>query len=414
MSELMKAHGSRQEFRWQLLATVSALTLLAVVYGTSESEAADQDADNPTVWIELGGQLERLNNSQQAFSPPFMASITQANLLSALNVQQPSAYAIGSEGKISFQPDGSDWVFSASVQYGRSNAYRHRHQQTANAKIPVNVPVTGYPGKYFAKGTYYPAYHVKFADATAKQSETHGVVDFQAGKDVGLGIFGSQGSSVLSVGVRIAQFTSKTSVSLRAEPDVHYPSAPITSVYQLTAFKHAHVRFHDYAATASSQRSFRGAGPSVAWNASAPFAGESGRGEMSIDWGVNGAVLFGRQRASGRHKTTVQSYYETSWQGGRGGIFNRFINHAAQHSSLTPGATAHRSNAASFNRARTVVVPNLGGFAGISFRYASAKVSFGYRADFFFGAMDEGIDTRQTGNIGFNGPFATISIGFGG
>ena len=58
-----------------------------------------------------------------------------------------------------------------------------------------------------------------------------------------------------------------------------------------------------------------------------------------------------------------------------------------------------------------VVVPNLGGFAGVSFVNGSAKIKFGYRADFFFGAMDEGIDTRKSETLGFYGPFATISIG---
>ena len=42
-------------------------------------------------------------------------------------------------------------------------------------------------------------------------------------------------------------------------------------------------------------------------------------------------------------------------------------------------------------RDRTVVVPNLGGFAGVSWRLPTAKLSFGYRADFFFGAIDGGL-----------------------
>jgi len=56
----------------------------------------------------------------------------------------------------------------------------------------------------------------------------------------------------------------------------------------------------------------------------------------------------------------------------------------------------------------------VGGFAEISFRYADAKVSFGYRGDFFFGAIDGGIDTRKSENVGFYGPFASVSIGLGG
>jgi hypothetical protein len=47
-------------------------------------------------------------------------------------------------------------------------------------------------------------------------------------------------------------------------------------------------------------------------------------------------------------------------------------------------------------------------------RYPNAKVSFGYRADVFFGAVDGGGDMRKTFDRSFHGPFATISIGLGG
>ena len=51
-----------------------------------------------------------------------------------------------------------------------------------------------------------------------------------------------------------------------------------------------------------------------------------------------------------------------------------------------------------------MTVPNVGGFAGLSFNYADAKISFGYKADFFFGAIDGGIDTRKNENRGFSAP----------
>ena len=34
-------------------------------------------------------------------------------------------------------------------------------------------------------------------------------------------------------------------------------------------------------------------------------------------------------------------------------------------------------------------------------------------ADFFFGAMDGGIDARKSKNRGFYGPYASISVGLG-
>ena len=50
---------------------------------------------------------------------------------------------------------------------------------------------------------------------------------------------------------------------------------------------------------------------------------------------------------------------------------------------------------------------------GMSLKFPNAKVSIGYRGDFFFGAMDTGVDTHKTGTTGFYGPFASISFGLG-
>jgi len=44
-------------------------------------------------------------------------------------------------------------------------------------------------------------------------------------------------------------------------------------------------------------------------------------------------------------------------------------------------------------------------------KFPDAKVSLGYRADFFFGAMDGGIDTRKSYDRNFFGPYARIGIG---
>lgn len=59
-------------------------------------------------------------------------------------------------------------------------------------------------------------------------------------------------------------------------------------------------------------------------------------------------------------------------------------------------------------------MPNLGGFAGVSFLYSDAKVNFGYLGDFLFGAIDGGLDTAKKETRGFYGPFATVNIGLGG
>ena len=162
------------------------------------------------------------------------------------------------------------------------------------------------------------------------------------------------------------------------------------SFYQKKQF--VYQPYHSFAGTFRATRSFTGLGPSISWNSSAPFLGNAQAGELALDWGVNAALLFGRQKAKSRHQTTAR--YQA------GGIF------------YPPQVTVYQHNNPSNTRSRGVVVPNIGAFAGLSVKYPNAKISFGYKADFFFGAMDGGIDVRRTEDVGFHGPYASVSIGF--
>ena len=72
MSELMNTDHGAGGFRWELLATVSALALLTSVANTQEVHARDADRDRPTVWIEVGGQLERNDGIGAPFAPGYL------------------------------------------------------------------------------------------------------------------------------------------------------------------------------------------------------------------------------------------------------------------------------------------------------------------------------------------------------
>jgi iron complex outermembrane receptor protein len=396
---------------------------------------SDADNSKPPLWLELGGQFALLDNSQQSFSPSFVSTVTEPSQLKALNEQRPPVDALDEDAKLSYQPDGSDWVFSAAVRYGRSAANRHIHAQTPNADVKV-LPLTvdglkSINGIGFGNYSAYPSKHVKFADGLSQQSERHTILDFLVGKDVGLGMFGLDGSSIASGGVRVAQFASKANINLNAMPDVHYPTAAIANHAQKYQFIHNKMRFHDYQASLTDKESFHGLGPELVWNASAPVAGNgTDNGAIAFDWGANFAVLFGRQKASGSHQTVTNAYYVTQWLVGGGSDIGGQAFGTPNH-KVIPGYFVgpcsnpgffHRSqavckqypNAAAHNRSRLVAVPNLGGFAGISYKYQNAKVSFGYRADEFFGAMDGGIDSYKAENRGFFGPFASVTIGLGG
>src|SRR5580692_3269354 len=227
----------------------------------------------------------------------------------------------------------------------------------------------------------------RYENVSASSSETHEILDFTIGKDVGLGVFGSAGSSILGGGIRFAQFHYKSSVAVYADPD--YTWTQVSGPPQKY--------FHNYDAKAKNRMSFTGVGPSLSWDASVPLHGNIQNGQITFDWGLNGAVLFGRQKSQGFNE--AKGVLDT-------GVNISFLN-LFYH-------TTHYTRPHSHSRSRMVTVPNIGAMAGISFRYGAAKISLGYNADLFFGAMDGGIDTARKENVGFYGPFAAISVGLGG
>ena len=120
-------------------------------------------------------------------------------------------------------------------------------------------------------------------------------------------------------------------------------------------------------------------------------------GELSFDWGVN-AAIFVRPATRGNPPSD-----------------DRAISSPSKYAPVTQQLHIYRIPITiDRTRSRTVTVPNVGGFAGASFRIENFKISAGYRADLFFGAMDGGIDTAKKENVGFYGPFASVSVGIGG
>ncbi len=386
MSELTSTSGRGKQFLWQLLSTASALAFMGTVGAASNAKAA-QDEDRPTVWVELGGSLQRLDTSEEKYAPPFLMETPPPapETVGPLSVGHLPRSSFNGEGKITFQPEDSSWSFSAAVRFGRSSAHQHLHQQSS--PTGALFPVSQYG---------FPAYqHVfQFIDAEKTSSESHAVLDFQAGKDVGLGMFGAGSSSIFSAGVRFAQFNAKSSTTFGSDPDAklipgRFEITPDWVIYYIKG-----ANYHINTASASASRSFHGVGPSLSWNVSAPVIGNARDGEVALDWGVNAALLFGRQKADVHHQSTARYHH------------GAYYNIPAYPTHPDPGTDRHRS--------RTVMVPNIGAFAGVTYHVENFKISAGYRADFFFGAMDGGIDARKTEDQKFYGPFATISIGLGG
>jgi iron complex outermembrane receptor protein len=359
--------NNRSRLHYRLLATVSATVLLA----TGAHRAVAAESDHSMVWIEFGGAFDQLTGDDERWLPPNLTPPISKPPLGPFGAMPIVGW--DAEAKISFEPADSNWIFSAGVQYGRARSKPKRsHDQSYH--------VTGYITSFGSKpgSPKYILTNYDFSDAARSSLSTHTILDFQAGKDVGLGML--KGSSVLSAGVRVAKLNEGAEGQFTG-----FLSAP----GKYSPGEVAHVAsFH-------AKHSFTGIGPSVSWDASAPFVGNLTEG-FSFDWGINAALLFGSQKAKLSLKTRDTQYYPPSYHATGPGIKNQL-----SHSSENP------------DRSKNVMVPNVGGFAGISWRLPNAKVSLGYRADMFFNAIDGGVAARKIENRGFYGPFASISIGLG-
>lgn len=389
MSELINTHDNRATIRWKLLTGASALALTA--YVSSTALAGAEDSGQPQLWIELGGQLDRVSGQPEPFEPPFTIVGEQHGLLPVASLQTPARYSIGENGSISFQPEGSQWSFIASVAYGRSSKNAHRHQE-----VPVSTYVKSFGTLHInAQGRW--GYVNQTADYIVRSSEKHTIVDFAVGKDFGLGSQSNDLSNQFAFGVRFAQFTANTAMNLHGDPNPHRDGPKYISAFHATIPFNVYYQF--YKGKPQIDRSFHGVGPSLSYRGSVPIAGSGGENaEIDIDWGANAALLFGRQKTKIHHHTTGNLYTLRPFDALYG---------------LPKYTQQHYHNSANTTRSRSVTVPNIGGVAGLSLKFPNAKISIGYRADFFFGAIDGGIDTAKKEDRGFFGPYASISIGLG-
>src|SRR5580692_4345365 len=93
----------RRAFRRTLLSTASALALLAPLFDAERALAEDTTSDRPTVWIELGGQMERDNVLGEKFDPPFLNTYSDSPVIAsgAPFDAQKSPLSFGVEGHVS-------------------------------------------------------------------------------------------------------------------------------------------------------------------------------------------------------------------------------------------------------------------------------------------------------------------------
>jgi hypothetical protein len=300
------------------------------------------------------------------------------------------------EGSLSFQPTDTDWVLKAGIRYGRASHNKHFHKSVvAGTKAGISAS-----GLYFgcsqlallgaasqAAGCYHGMLK-EFDDSQNVSNEEHMMLDFTLGKDVGLG---TRTTGTIAAGVRIAQFHSDSSLTMGADPHYHLVPSLAQKYHEIWEFD------------STESRSFHGIGPEVTWDGSTSLTGNDADGEVTLDWGVNASILFGRQRAALHHAVShcrIDKYGALA---------------VCEGQTISGNIDGHiHEPPDNVNRSRIVAVPNLGGYVGASVRYHNSKISLGYRADTFFGAMDGGEEAYHSTNRGFYGPYLNVSLGLGG
>lgn len=267
-------------------------------------------------------------------------------------------------------------------------AYRGRRFDAQHKGISSEQAKGGYvegilptdPPRYFSGGE-------NFGTIEVGQYEDHSIVDFMVGKDVGLGLMGEGGTSVIGLGMTYAQFRSATDIDMVGIPD-RYRAAYSEIKYPTT--------HHElYNASLASTRKFEGFGPSLSWEASKRLVGNEQDGSLALDWRINGGLLFGKQAMASREERDATYYH-----------FEPNIVYPPQLEDLLYDETIDRS------RSRRVTVPNLGASMGLSYRVGGVKVAAGYRWERFFDAIDGGIDKAQSFDRTIRGAYVKFGIGF--
>ena len=321
MSELINT-SNRRAIRWQLFSSVSALALLTSVTGEA---IADSDAvDRPVVWIELGGELDRISGQGDNFPVAWWRQIQPPPFYTQPRLSRPKFPSL------QFCAGGQNNIPAGSLGLGLLGRRQLRAVRGILEKSIIKR--TNYDmsaiGPAFPLRIQNPRGIDKFADTQSHPGQSHVVLDFSVGKDVGLGMFGSNSSSVLSLGVRYAQFASQATFDVRARPEIQdkYFVAPpsLNGTFHLPYFK-------TYHGTGQASRSFHSVGcPLFSWSGSTPFVGNPQDGEATLDWGANVALLFGKQKTRVQHQES--EHYVTPHFILNGSYFTGYQHPLAGHS----------------------------------------------------------------------------------
>jgi outer membrane receptor protein involved in Fe transport len=345
--------------------------------------------------VELSGQVQRQDAPYEPFAPASFANVSDA-LNTTQGIQNRNLdWGDGRSVRLTYRPEGSPWSVSATMRYGRTNGGTHlQHQDVLNdpnvcAFLPgiiANLFCNPESAKYIESAMHYPV--VSFSDVSARDQEKHEIVDFVVGREFGLGSAFSR--SEVSAGLRYASFNSSTRFTARALDNWNIPqgwSSVTSTVYESRA-------------AMSATRKFRGAGPTVSWDAAVPLLGNDRTGHLDLDWTVTGGVLFGDRKTQVVGDDMLR----------KAGV----VIGSTGVSFPVPTIGTPTTFPVDQNRSQSGSVPVADLSLGLSYEAGRMKVGAGYRWERYFDVLDTGFESEKKTDRTIDGPYFKIAIGFGG
>jgi len=349
--------------------------------------------------IELGGDIQHVDAPKETATPVSLADmVPQVNPTDLQNRRLD--WGDGRSLKITYRPDGSAWSVSGGVRYGRTNSRTTRvHREFENPGVCA-FPLTGkyaplghlrcdptYAGFGYPPGYFYSPDVIRggteWSYGSAYNREEHTIADFEVGRDVGIGALAK---SSVAGGLRYADFKSDSTFSVQGLGGWYVPEGWFS--------KYAH--HNGYDVDLSARREFKGAGPTLTWEAATHLWGGEQTGHLDLDWSVTGGVLFGKQKTSlnGQEKTAYYAGRYTYWPMPQVGPAT-IIKHAEQ-------------------RTKSVAAPMVDLSLGLSYDVQRMKVSTGYRWQRYSNVLDAGYAEHKSYDRTIDGPYFKIAVGFGG
>jgi hypothetical protein len=283
------------------------------------------------------------------------------------------------------------------MRYGKTNGSASRTAQFDTDTVCgfggafANRCQTKYDDPFFGPATHMAK--TNRADATVWDREQFQIVDFTVGRDLGVG---GLDQSRMTAGLRYAGLKSETQGELRGVPDWYVHEA---FLFPFPGYDATHTV---YDIKVSADRTFKGVGPTLTWDASKALLGTANGGHVDVDWSAGAGVMFGDQKVSIGGEQQAWHVDATGFQ-------------LAFPGQVVPPVPALTSGPAiDIHRSRRVTVPAADVSLGLSYKIGGFTAGAGYRWERYFNAIDGGYDQHKSYDRTIDGPYFKIAVGFGG